>query len=65
MEDNNGWKSLPTKDFLPHGWYWIKVKHPKTLVEDVFTYHLKDGAGIIPYAYATHYQEIIKPKPPK
>lgn len=64
LEDNNGWFILPTKKILPYGYYWVRVKQPTTLVEDEFIFHLKDGVGIIPYAYATHYQPIEKPQPP-
>lgn len=64
LENNKGWFELPAKNMLPHGWYWIRVKHPVTLIEDMLTYHLKDGVGIIPFSFGTHYQPIEKPNPP-
>jgi len=58
IEDNNGWLDLPTKELLEYGFYFVKVKHPETLIEDIFVHEIKDGAGIIPYAYAIQYKKI-------
>jgi len=58
IENNNGWLDLPTKEFLEYGFYFIKVKHPETLIEDICVHEIKDGAGIIPYAYAIKYKKI-------
>lgn len=64
LEKNNGWNKLPTTDILLDGWYWILVKHPKTLIENTFPIQIKNGDGKIPFVFATHYQMIKFPSQP-
>lgn len=59
VEDNNGWKPCPLKDFLKEGFYLIRLYVPETNVEKYIVHEVKENdSGMLGYLYATHFKKI-------
>lgn len=64
IEDNNGWIKIESEDDLPkenNEYYWTITENDKDIKERWFNkfFNEYEGEGKV-----THYQPIIKPKPP-
>lgn len=62
--EESEWISLPPKELLKSGWYWFKLRHPVTEIENTIVVDLTKSNGLHGYAYATHCKYIPLPQPP-